>query len=268
MKTFFADAYTSKERADATSEWTHLKPAEVFKRLQTEPGFEHVNVPQPMSMENLLGFHFKTYLDEMQSAWPDELLSSRYRSQGQTDAARIALQTKGCTFNLASGFHHAEPGTYLGFCMLNGLVLAHTTLKKEMPSLRTAVLDLDAHFGNGCRTQQQKDKQHFIHLDIQTVGFNGRTGENYLSKVNEKLSALKAWQPDLVEYNAGMDVLADDKVGAGFLTLEEAWERDRRVLAFCKENKYPVVICLAGGYQPKAIDGHIGTFREAIKIFG
>lgn len=267
MKTFFSTAYTSKQRADGTNEWTHLKPAEVFARLRTEPGFEHVDVTQPMLLDDLLKFHTQKYLTGTQAAWPDEFLASRYRAQGQTDAAQEALRNKSCTFNLASGFHHAEPGVYLGFCMLNGLVLAHTALKTTNPSLRTAVLDLDAHFGNGCRTQQSKDT-HFLHLDIQTVGFQGRTGAQYLAKVDEQLAALHAWKPDLVEYNAGMDVLEGDTVGAGFLTLDEAGERDRKVLAFCKANNYPVVICLAGGYQPKAIDGHIGTFREAVKIFG
>ena len=266
MKTYFCDKYTAEERAGGTSEWTQLKPAEVFALLQKEPHFVPMTVRAPMTLEHLALFHNKEYLAQMEHEWPDEFMASRYRAQGQTDAALEAINTKGCTMNLASGFHHAEPNQYLGFCMLNGLVLAHTALQQQIPSLRTAVLDLDAHFGNGCRTHAEKDK-NFLHLDLQTGKFPARNAKEYLNAVDVILTKLNAWKPDLVEYNAGMDVLTGDRIGGGFLSLEEAWERDQKVFSFCKENQYPVVICLAGGYQDKAVTGHVGTFHEAVLHF-
>jgi len=261
MKVFFSPKYT----APGNSWWTNTKPEKVFRELQKETGMEYSEVKKPMEDLEIFAFHTPHYLRGMDLSYPESLESSRYRSQGQFEACKEALDGSGCTFNLSSGFHHAEPESYQGFCMLNGLVLAHTKLRKSNPNIRTAVIDLDAHYGNGCDTYSRRDL-NFKHFDISTE--EPRDFRTYMTEVIKVLKAAKEFEPDLVQYNAGMDVLEGDSIGNGFLTLEQAAIRDRNVLGFCEENEIPIAVCLAGGYQDDAIEGHLNTFREAQRLFG
>ncbi|MGI8935400.1 MAG: histone deacetylase, partial [Phormidesmis sp.] len=71
----------------------------------------------------------------------------------------------------------------------------------------------------------------------------------YLDVLRSHLPALLTrLQPDLVMYDAGVDVHRDDRLGKLALTDEGIYERDRTVLQTCKTAGIPVACVIGGGY--------------------
>lgn len=56
-------------------------------------------------------------------------------------------------------------------------------------------------------------------------------------------------RPDLVCYNAGVDVHEDDALGKLALTSDGIAARDRFVLSACADAGVPVAAAIGGGYQ-------------------
>jgi acetoin utilization deacetylase AcuC-like enzyme len=72
--------------------------------------------------------------------------------------------------------------------------------------------------------------------------------------------------PQLVLYNAGVDVHSEDSLGLLKLTLEGIQERDRLVMAACAAAGVPVAAAIGGGYAPdhnKIVERHMGLHRAA-----
>lgn len=270
MKFWFSSQYTHKNSAW----WTVTKPVQIRKQLADLPYAEEVDVTKPIEHDLTLRFHTEDYIKHLESGdyshlgfeWTRETYNSaRYRTQGQLEAAEYAYKNKTATFNIGSGFHHAEPDYAMGYCTLNGLVLTHIALKQKYPALKTAVLDVDAHFGNGCSHYAEKDNS-FIHLDM-SLRISQNSLEDYMTRLKWSFEKLKFFKPDLIQLNNGMDVLKGDPVGHGIFTLDEALERDSIIYNYTKDNEFPVVTTLAGGYQPDAITGHINSFKKAAEIW-
>lgn len=78
---------------------------------------------------------------------------------------------------------------------------------------------------------------------------------------------------DMVFYQAGVDVLKNDRYGRLGLSLEGVRERDRMVYEFCKEEDVPVVTTMGGGYASKkhalemVVQAHVNTVEEMKKMF-
>lgn len=67
-------------------------------------------------------------------------------------------------------------------------------------------------------------------------------------------------RPDLVLYNAGVDVHADDALGKLALSNEGIVQRDRFVLAACADAGAPVACAIGGGYaedHAAIVDRHV-----------
>lgn len=81
-------------------------------------------------------------------------------------------------------------------------------------------------------------------------------------------------RPDLVLYNAGVDVHKDDVLGKMALTDAGILQRDRFVFASCADASVPVACAIGGGYQEdhlKIADRHVflhKAAREASSEFG
>ena len=77
-------------------------------------------------------------------------------------------------------------------------------------------------------------------------------------------------KPDFVFYQSGVDILDTDKLGKLSVSREGCKERDRFVLATCRNNRIPLTICMGGGYSEKIQDiteAHCNTFRLAQEIY-
>jgi acetoin utilization deacetylase AcuC-like enzyme len=78
------------------------------------------------------------------------------------------------------------------------------------------------------------------------------------------------FQPDFLFYQAGVDVLATDKLGRLSLTRQGCKERDRIVLRAAHQYNIPMAVTMGGGYSarlPDIIEAHANTYRLAQEIF-
>lgn len=198
-----------------------------------------------------------------------------YHAGGTILAGELAAE-KGWAINLGGGAHHAHANDASGFCMVADITMSITQLRKRHKTMNNVmIIDLDAHQGNGHERDFLDDPSVYI-LDIFTHGklpngdmfypddtfvmdrinlpvklhFNTRNDE-YLQKLKHALAKAKSeFNPDIIYYVAGTDILEGDPLGLQSITKSGLIERDEIVFAFAKELSVPIVSVQAGGYQP------------------
>jgi len=217
--------------------------------------------------------------------WSEGLVQRTCTAVGGTIlTAKLALQY-GIACNTAGGTHHAFPGYGSGFCIFNDLAIALKVLQSQNLIRTALIVDLDVHQGDGSAFIFQNDPSVFTFSMHCGVNFPGRkqqsdldvpldenTGDAaYLDLLRSYLPALlKQVQPDLVMYDAGVDVHKDDRLGKLALTDDGVFERDRTVLQLCKTMDYPVACVIGGGYGedfPALIYRHSLLHRAAKAVF-
>lgn len=221
--------------------------------------------------------------------WSPAMVERARRSVGATVCAARTALAEGVSAQLAGGTHHAYAHKGSGFCVFNDVAVATRLMQAEAhrrrrPLLRVAVIDLDVHQGNGTASIFADDDSVFtlsLHgarnfpfrkeasdLDLELP--DGCTDDLYLDTLDQALHML--WLshaqalPGLVFYLAGADPHEGDRLGRLKLTHAGLAERDRRVLAACRERGVPVAISMAGGYGHVIADSvavHLQTLREA-----
>jgi acetoin utilization deacetylase AcuC-like enzyme len=165
---------------------------------------------------------------------------------------------------LAGGTHHAFADRGEGFCVYNDLVVAARTLLDEGAVGRVLVVDLDVHQGNGTAEMCGGDERvvtYSVHgarnypfakarSDLDVALDDGVDDAAYLAALEGTLPPLfAAVDPDLVLYQAGVDVLAGDRFGRLALTEAGVVARDRTVAALCRDAGTPLATTLGGGYH-------------------
>jgi acetoin utilization deacetylase AcuC-like enzyme len=198
-------------------------------------------------------------------------------------AARIALR-EGLAANLAGGSHHAFPDHGEGYCLLNDVAVAIRVLQAERRIHRAAILDTDAHQGNGTAAVFAGDPTVFtfsIHgarnYPFQKVRGSwdealpdGTGDEDYLARLEEPLRAAIAFAPDIAFYVSGADPYLGDRLGRLGLTQGGLARRDDLVLSRCVLAGIPAVVTLAGGYAAtldETVEIHCTTVRTAARLF-
>ena len=82
------------------------------------------------------------------------------------------------------------------------------------------------------------------------------TDEAYLPLIRKHIPhALDLFKPDLVLYNAGTDILVNDRLGALDITREGVISRDEITWEECRSRNIPILMVTSGGYQ--AVTGRI-----------
>ena len=170
----------------------------------------------------------------------------------------------GIACHLAGGTHHAHYDFGSGFCILNDLAITARALRAGGLVKRVLIFDCDVHQGDGTAAILAGDPDLFtcsIHCEKNfptrksrsdlDVGLPvGLEDDGYLAVVEETLAdLLRQLQPDLVLYDAGVDVYAGDPLGRLAVSLTGLAERERRVLTLCREHGVPVATVIGGGYD-------------------
>lgn len=205
-------------------------------------------------------------------------------AQGTLDAAHYAL-TYGVAMNVAGGTHHAYSDRGEGFCLLNDQALAAAALLDSGKAKRILIVDLDVHQGNGTAAIFASDERVFTfsmhgkdnypyhkeQSDLDLALPAGTDDATYLDLLQKHLPAImQRHQPDFMFYQAGVDVLATDKLGKLALSLEGCMQRDAYVLESAKKASIPLVACMGGGYSADIkiiLEAHCNTYRLAQTIF-
>jgi acetoin utilization deacetylase AcuC-like enzyme len=188
---------------------------------------------------------------------------------GSVLAGRLAL-AHGLATHLAGGSHHAHASFGAGFCVFNDVAVAIRALQAEGCVARVLVVDCDVHQGDGTAAIFQADETVFtlsVHCasnfpvrkaesDLDVALPDGTGDEPYLAALEGALGpAFARARPDLVFYNAGVDVHRDDRLGRLALGDEGIRARDALVIGACRARGVPLATVSGGGY---------GTDVEAI----
>lgn len=209
----------------------------------------------------------------------------RYILDGTIQASLFALRD-GVAFNTAGGTHHAGRDFGEGFCLLNDQAVAAAYLLHHKMANNILMIDLDVHQGNGTAHIFEEYSQVFTfsmhgdknfpfikeRSDLDVPLPDGMGDEAYLMLLEAHLEKLFATiEPDFVFYQAGVDILATDKLGKLKLTTEGCRRRDEMVFVKCKQGRVPVQVSMGGGYSTHIkdiVNAHVNTFKTAIESFG
>lgn len=205
--------------------------------------------------------------------------------QGTIDACSFALQN-GIAFNVAGGTHHAGSDWGEGFCLLNDQAIGAHYLLKHRKAKKILIVDLDVHQGNGTAEIFENEDSVFtfsMHSqrnfpfrkkksDLDIALFDDMKDDAYLDILQKHMhSIINRIRPDFIFYQAGVDVLATDKLGWLSLTKMGCKLRDGIVFEYCKQFGLPIQVSMGGGYSPlirDIVDAHCNTFKAAIdKLF-
>ncbi|XP_030375937.1 histone deacetylase 11 [Scaptodrosophila lebanonensis] len=212
----------------------------------------------------------------------------RFQAAGSILAGKLALD-HGWAINLGGGFHHCCASRGGGFCPYADITLMLVRLFEQEPHRvrRAMIVDLDAHQGNGHERDFAGNefvyildmynafiypRDHVAKLSIRcAVELKHRTEDAYyLRQLRRCLSqSLADFQPDIVVYNAGTDVLKGDPLGNLDITAEGVIERDYMVFQTFRSRGIPIVMLLSGGYlksSARVIAGSIVNLKRSLLL--
>ena len=255
--------------------------------------------PKPATISQLSIVHDQNYIQAVESGtlskhhqkrlglpWSEILRKRSFvAANGTLLAAQLALQN-GIACHAAGGTHHAHRDFGTGFCVFNDLAYASRALIKLKLVKKVLIFDCDVHQGDGTARILAKDKDIFtcsIHCaenypekkaksDLDIPVPRGTGNEQYLALLTQCLSEIARtnFVPDLVIYDAGVDVHANDKLGLLTMTSDGIEERDKYVLSHFKKRQIPIATTIGGGYgesSEEVANRHRIVFKVVQSIF-
>jgi acetoin utilization deacetylase AcuC-like enzyme len=169
--------------------------------------------------------------------------------------------------------HHATRHRPMGFCIFNNVAIGAAHAMAAHGLERVAILDFDAHHGNGtedafhddprvmlCSTFQHpyypysgadSGNEHIINVPLPAM----TDGRGFRAAVDEQwIPALDRFRPQLVLVSAGFDAHRDDPLA--YLKLDDEdyrWVTERLVEVAERHADGRVVSTLEGGYNTEAL---------------
>ena len=204
--------------------------------------------------------------------------------QGTLQTSQLALEN-GVACHLAGGTHHAFKDCGSGFCVFNDLAYASIALLNQKKVKKILILDLDVHQGDGtasicenidniftcsihCKNNFPFDKKN-SNLDVPIDDeVNDVKYINILTKTLDQIES--NFTPDIVFYDAGVDVHSNDDLGNLNLTDDGIKKRDEIVCEYFKEKKIPLCTVIGGGYsknRQELASRHFSIFETVSKIY-
>ncbi|XBI39431.1 hypothetical protein VPH35_124203 [Triticum aestivum] len=247
----------------------------ICRFLTKEGHLEKNRVVEPLeaSREDLLVVHTEAYLNSLKSSFRvaaivEQRLLYPFRKQvgGSILSAKLALE-RGWAINVGGGFHHCSAEEGGGFCAYADITLCIQFAFVRLDISRVMIIDLDAHQGNGHEKDFAHDGRVYI-LDMYNAGIypfdhaakryidqkvelvSGTETDDYLDQLDKALKVAQTrFQPQLIIYNAGTDILDGDPLGNLKISPEGVVIRDEKVFRFAKDQNIPLVMMTSGGYM-------------------
>jgi acetoin utilization deacetylase AcuC-like enzyme len=238
------------------------------------------------SREQLLRVHSAPYLDWLETSLPDsgyfdidldtrmnpKTLLAAHRAAG---AAVLAVdlvasgRAENAFCNIRPPGHHATSDTAMGFCFFNNVAVAAAHALAEHPFKQVAILDFDAHRGNGTDDVFQDDPRVMVCSLFQGDLYPNGNGLAYAGKgINVELSAggggekmrkaveatwlpaLAGFNPEMIFVSAGFDAHASDEMsGLAFSDADYRWLTELTLDVAARYAQGRLVSVLEGGYD-------------------
>lgn len=216
--------------------------------------------------------------------WSEALVRRvRLETGGTLLGARLALE-HGLALNAAGGTHHAHADFASGYCLINDLAVVAAELLRTGDVSRLLIVDLDVHQGDGTARLLAAEPRAFTFSMHAARNFparkaisdedialeTGMADADYLQVLNQALPRLlEQVRPDLVIFDAGVDVHRDDRLGHLCLTDAGLHAREAAVLGTVRRAGIPLLAVIGGGYDrdTEALAArHAIVFEEALRL--
>ena len=233
--------------------------------------------PAPLSLETLMQAHDRDYVQrfirgqltqreqkEIGLPWSEWLVERTLRAvSGTLLTADLALEY-GLACHLAGGTHHAFPNRGSGFCIFNDLAVTALSLVRTGKVAKVMIIDCDVHQGDGT-VAFFAEHEHIVpvsfHCDEnfpmtkQRGGIDipvpkGTQDQAYMDIITRYVpELLDQHAPDIVLYDAGVDVHHADRLGHVQLSDDGILARDRYIIETVMEAGIAVACVIGGGYD-------------------
>ena len=255
------------------------KFSDLFSYLQSQTYFLKFQVTQPQraSKERLLRAHSLSYVDKIYEEslsdndlkkinlpWSTQLRNRSFLAiEGTYQAAKLALNY-GIACHVGGGTHHAHHDYGFGFCVFNDLAYTALNLIEEDHVKSVLILDADVHQGDGtidicqshpsiytCSIHSESNfpfekKQGWLDMSIPA----GSNDDYYLTQINQILKEIdNRISPDIVLYDAGIDIFKEDGLGNLNISRKGIIQRDQIILEYFKNKRITVTTVIGGGYS-------------------
>lgn len=162
---------------------------------------------------------------------------------------------------LVGGGHHAERETPFGFCTVN--TMAISAIYAASQNIKTLIIDLDTHYSNGCFDilldkpnvkvlslwNQTLEKWKYFKPQKNIWHKKTKTIQDYFKSMEELLEVARDFNPQLIIYHLGIDVLETDRMGGvKGMGEKEVLKRERLISKLFKNLDIPISIFIGGSY--------------------
>ena len=252
-----------------------------------------ISQPRPVDPELLAKAHDRDYIAAIKDGtltkdqervlglpWSEKLSRRSHLAPEGTYKTCLKALEHGLACHAAGGTHHAHYTFGSGFCVFNDMAYAAMRLVDEGKAGKVLILDVDVHQGDGTATILSDRSDIYtcsLHCDANypykkavsdrdVILPDGMEDAAYLKLLADVLEELAAEvKPDLVIYDAGIDVHKDDVLGRLAMTTEGVRAREEMVLAFWQKHAVPVATVIGGGYT-KCFDDMIALHGLAFDV--
>lgn len=262
-----------------------------------------VKEPHPASTDELELVHTKEHIERVRkiSSKASYLDPDTYTSTGSFEAA---LKAAGAVVQAAESIeggqlsqafclvrppgHHALANQSMGFCLFNNVAVGAAWFVKNCRR-KVAILDFDAHHGNGTQsifynsdqvlycswhqwphypgtgasseTGEGKGKGFSINIPLQA----GSSDDIFIQSFDELvLPALEQFSPSLIIISAGFDSHKDDPLSALQFTEQGYADFFKRLLKFISHFPVGLIFTLEGGYDLNALSSCVLKSLEVL----
>ncbi|EGU38848.1 histone deacetylase/AcuC/AphA family protein [Vibrio ichthyoenteri ATCC 700023] len=233
--------------------------------------------PCPLSPETVSRHHCPDYIDALLSGqlpaakmrrigfpWSEQLIERTLTSAGGTWLTTQLALDYGVAIHLSGGYHHAHYDFGTGFCLINDLAMSAKQALSMDHVDRVLIIDSDVHHGDGTATMCADDERIITvsfhcdknfparkpHSDVD-IALAKETGDaeflDHFYSVVE--TAVNVYQPDLILYDAGVDIHCDDELGYFNVSTQGIYQRDYFILQLARQRKIPIACVIGGGYR-------------------
>lgn len=217
--------------------------------------------------------------------WSEQLIKRTLTSAGGTCLTAELAIDHGIAIHLSGGYHHAHADFGSGFCLINDLVIAAKRALQHDNIDKVLIIDADVHHGDGTATMCANEP------DIVTVSFHCEKNfparkpdsdidigfaretedQEYLEHFEAVVqTAMQLHRPDMIIYDAGVDIHCLDELGYFNVSEQGILQRDVIMCRLAHAAKLPMACVVGGGYRENHQDLaplHLNLISAALQVF-
>ena len=260
--------------------------------------FAEIFIPEKASVSDLIVAHEERYITKIINGslegfeerrlglkWSPELANRSFLAVNGTLLTAMKAIENGIACHIAGGTHHSHHNFGSGYCVFNDLAYTSIQLINKSLVKKILIFDCDVHQGDGTASILEKNDNVFtcsIHCknnfparksisDFDVELEDNLDSAQYLNVLNYTLKeCINRFKPDLVLYDAGVDIHINDELGKLKVDDDGLKTRDETVLNYFKTLSIPIATVIGGGYSKnnsELAQRHSSVFKAAKNIF-